>query len=69
MKPLLNLAVAVACGALAMYFLDPSAGRRRRTYVRDRTIEGKRDAVDYARACTKRAADQARGVVAGLRGR
>ncbi|MGZ2749471.1 BON domain-containing protein [Burkholderia stagnalis] len=67
MKPLLNLAMAVACGAIAMYFLDPAAGRRRRAYVRDKTVATRRDAVGYANARTRHAAGQARGVVAGLR--
>ncbi|KVO55628.1 hypothetical protein WT66_15175 [Burkholderia stagnalis] len=67
MKPLLTLALGVACGAAAMYLLDPSAGRRRRAYVRDKTVAAKRDAVAYANARTRYAAGQARGVVAGLR--
>lgn len=66
-KPFLNLALAVACGAAAMYFLDPAAGRRRRAYVRDKTVATRRDAVAYANARTRYAAGQARGVVAGLR--
>ncbi|WP_407060522.1 BON domain-containing protein [Burkholderia stagnalis] len=67
MKPLLSLALGIACGAAAMYFLDPSAGRRRRAYVRDKTVATRRDAVAYANARTRYAAGQARGVVAGLR--
>lgn len=66
-NPLLNLAVAVACGAAAMYFFDPSSGRRRRAYVRDKAVASRHRVADYASTQAKRAADQARGAIAGLR--
>ncbi|RQZ41728.1 BON domain-containing protein [Burkholderia sp. Bp9090] len=66
-NPLLNLAVAVACGAAAMYFLDPASGRRRRAYVRDKAAAGRHGVIDYANTQAKRAADHARGAIAGLR--
>ncbi|MGU7839850.1 BON domain-containing protein [Burkholderia sp. AW33-5] len=66
-NPLLNLAVAVACGAAAMYFFDPASGRRRRAYVRDKAAAGRHGVVDYANTQAKRAADHARGAIAGLR--
>ncbi|QND99350.1 BON domain protein [Burkholderia cenocepacia] len=66
-NPLLNLAVAVACGAAAMYFLDPASGRRRRAYLRDKAVAGRHDVADYANTQVKRAADHARGAIAGLR--
>ncbi|OXI28649.1 transporter [Burkholderia sp. AU16741] len=66
-NPLLNLAVAVACGAAAMYFLDPSSGRRRRAYLRDKAVAGRHGVADYTNAQVKRAADHARGAIAGLR--
>jgi len=66
-NPLLNLAVAVACGAAAMYFLDPASGRRRRAYVRDKAAASRHGVLDYANTQAKRAADRARGAIAGLR--
>ncbi|VWC82896.1 BON domain-containing protein [Burkholderia contaminans] len=66
-NPLLNLAVAVACGAAAMYFFDPASGRRRRAQIRDTAIARRREVADYASTQAKRAADQARGAIAGLR--
>ncbi|HDR8963713.1 TPA: BON domain-containing protein [Burkholderia vietnamiensis] len=65
--PLLNLVAAVACGAAAMYFLDPASGRRRRAYVRDKAAAGRDGVADYASAQARRAADHARGAIAGLR--
>ncbi len=67
MKPLLNIAAAAACGAAAMYFLDPQAGRRRRAYVRDKAVEARHGVSDYASAGARRVAEQARGVAADLR--
>jgi osmotically-inducible protein OsmY len=64
---LLNLAVAVACGAAAMYFLDPASGRRRRAYVRDKAAASRHGVLEYANTQAKRAADRARGAIAGLR--
>ncbi|KVL42822.1 transporter [Burkholderia territorii] len=66
-NPLLNLAVAVACGAAAMYFLDPASGKRRRAYVRDKAVAGQHGVAHYASTQAKRAADRARGTIAGLR--
>ncbi|VWB49745.1 BON domain-containing protein [Burkholderia latens] len=66
-NPLLNLAVAVACGAAAMYFFDPASGKRRRAYVRDKAAAGRHGVADYAATQAKRAADHARGAIAGLR--
>ncbi|WP_246794332.1 BON domain-containing protein [Burkholderia perseverans] len=67
MKPLLNIAAAAACGAAAMYFLDPQAGRRRRAYVRDKAVEARHGVSEYASAGARRVAEQARGVAADLR--
>ncbi|MBU9372451.1 BON domain-containing protein [Burkholderia multivorans] len=67
LKPLMNLAAAVACGAVAMYFLDPASGRRRRAYVCDKAAAGGHGVVDYASNCAKQATDRARSAIAGLR--
>ncbi|WP_242468476.1 BON domain-containing protein [Burkholderia plantarii] len=67
MKPLLNIAAAAACGAAAMYFLDPKAGRQRRAYVRDKAAEARHGVSEYASAGARRVAEQARGVAADLR--
>src|SRR5688572_24290711 len=56
--PAAAAAIAVALGALLQYFLDPSAGRRRRHQTRDRIISklrrGERRAVTRARRAESR---------------
>jgi len=69
MKTLVKVAVAFAAGALAMFYLDPAAGRRRRALARDKAVSTGHDAGRLARAKTKRAADRVRGVVARTRTR
>jgi hypothetical protein len=56
--PAAAAAIAVALGALLQYFLDPSAGRRRRHQTRDRIVSklrrGERRAVTRARRAESR---------------
>ena len=67
MNTLSRLATAFAAGAAAMYFLDPTAGRRRRALVRDRGVAARHDLGDYARTTGKRATDHLHGVAAEAR--
>jgi hypothetical protein len=66
-KTLFAAAAALAAGAAAMYYLDPQSGRRRRALVADRAEALRHDAARLAVAKGRRAADRARGLVAGLR--
>jgi osmotically-inducible protein OsmY len=50
-----------------MYYLDPVAGRRRRSLVRDQAVSVRHDAEHYARAKSKRAADRVQGALARTR--
>jgi osmotically-inducible protein OsmY len=59
-----NLVGAFAAGALAMYYLDGTMGRRRRAMARDKLVGVSRDAADRAQAKGKRMMDRAKGVVA-----
>jgi uncharacterized membrane protein len=53
-----------ALGALAMYFLDPAVGRRRRARTRDRLLHGARVASQAGRATARDTAQRAYGVLA-----
>lgn len=64
MKHLLNIAAAFAAGAIAMYYLDSTMGRRRRALARDKIIGVAHDAADLAQAQGRRMADRARGALA-----
>lgn len=67
MRTVLGILGGAAAGALAMYFLDPQLGRRRRMQVRDRSVALVHDAGDFARARTRRAGDRLRGLTHALR--
>lgn len=69
MKNVFGLAAAFAAGALAMYYMDPAAGRRRRALARDRGIAAGHDAEDFARGKSRHARDQLRGMFARTRSR
>jgi osmotically-inducible protein OsmY len=64
MKDKLSLVVGIAAGALAMYYLDPLAGRRRRALVRDRLVSTGHDAAYFTGRKAKRAADRVKGYLA-----
>lgn len=69
MKRLLALATGLAAGALAMYMLDPSNGRRRRALVRDKAVAAGHDVERLARGTTRHTANHLRGTAAKLRAR
>jgi hypothetical protein len=55
----------IAAGALAMYYLDPAMGTRRRALVRDKLVSaghGLADLADTARVQCKRATDRMQGI-------
>lgn len=64
MNIVLRVAAAFAAGAVAMYYLDPVVGRRRRALVRDKEVAARHDVGDFVRAKSKRAADRVHGAVA-----
>lgn len=64
MKDKLSLVVGIAAGALAMYYLDPQAGRRRRALVRDQLVAAGHDAAYFTGRKAKRAADRVKGYLA-----
>lgn len=64
MKHILNVTAAFAAGALAMYYLDSTMGRRRRALARDKVIGVAHDAADLVEARGKRMVDRAKGVMA-----
>jgi hypothetical protein len=61
MKDRISLVVGFAAGAIAMYYLDPRGGRRRRALVRDKLVAAGHDAVCLAGAKRKRAIDHLKG--------
>lgn len=61
MKDKLSLVVGIAAGALAMYYLDPLAGRRRRALVRDQLVSAGHDAAYFSGRKAKRATDRIKG--------
>ncbi len=67
-KPLIAVC-ALAAGAVAMFYLDPQGGRRRRALMRDKVSSTYHEARDLAEAQARRAADHARGMVADARRR
>jgi osmotically-inducible protein OsmY len=67
MNPMLRVVASFAAGAALMYYLDPVAGRRRRSLVRDQAVSARQDAEHFARAKSKRAADRVQGALARTR--
>lgn len=67
MSKALNIAVGAAAGALAVYFMDPQEGRRRRAIVRDK-VYGKLGSFDEAsKVVAVDLRNRAQGLFAGLR--
>jgi hypothetical protein len=64
MREIITAALAATTGAAAMYYLDPTTGRRRRALVRDRAVGASNDAGHYALAQGRRAADHLKGAAA-----
>jgi uncharacterized membrane protein len=64
MNPLI---VGGALGALAMYFLDPQAGRRRRARTRDKVAHTARRLNEAGKVTARDTAHRARGVIAGAK--
>jgi osmotically-inducible protein OsmY len=64
MKHSLYVTGAFAAGALAMYFLDSTMGRRRRALARDKIVRVSQDAEDFAEKAGKHVADRVKGVMA-----
>jgi BON domain len=64
MREIIAATLAATTGAAAMYYLDPTTGRRRRALVRDRAVGVSHDAGHYALAQGRRAADHLKGAAA-----
>lgn len=69
MNTLFRLAAAFAAGGVAMYFLDPVVGRRRRALMRDKGVAAEHEVEELVRARSRRAVDHMRGAVARTRSR
>jgi hyperosmotically inducible protein len=59
---------ALGIGAIAMYYLDPVSGRRRRALLRDQAVHAKHRISDYTEHKAKDLRNRAHGVVAEARG-
>ena len=64
MKTLFRLAAVFAAGALAMYYLDPLIGRRRRARVRSKAAAMRHDLEELSRSRARHAADRIEGSLA-----
>jgi hyperosmotically inducible periplasmic protein len=56
--------VGGALGALAMYFLDPAQGRRRRARTRDRVAHAARTVNEAGKVTVRDTAQRAQGMIA-----
>ncbi len=61
---LLGIVAAFTAGALAMYYLDGTMGRRRRALARDKIVGASHDAADFVGNKGKHMADRAKGMMA-----
>ena len=67
MNTALRWVTAFAAGAVAMYYLDPVTGRRRRALARDQGAAVCHDATDYASAKSRQVLSRAQGALAKTR--
>jgi len=67
MKDKFSLLAGLLAGALAMYYLDPHAGRRRRALVRDRMVAAGHDASHFAQRKARRVAGRLKGYLVAHR--
>ena len=58
---------ALGIGAIAMYYLDPGSGKRRRALLRDQVVHAKHRVEDYAQGKAKDLRNRAQGLVARSR--
>jgi len=58
---------ALGIGAIAMYYLDPVSGKRRRALLRDQAVHAKHRISDYAEHKAKDLRNRAQGLVARSR--
>jgi len=65
---MLRVLGALGIGALAMYYLDPVSGNRRRALVRDKFVHYRKEAIDYAEGAGKDLRNRAYGFAAEARG-
>lgn len=66
---MIGFILAALGGAGLMYFLDPTAGRRRRALVRDQIVKMRHQAEESSEAARKQMANQAQGIAAETRSR
>ena len=58
---------ALGIGAIAMYYLDPVSGKRRRALLRDQAVHAKRRISDYTEHKARDLRNRAQGLVARSR--
>jgi hypothetical protein len=58
---------ALGIGAIAMYYLDPASGKRRRALLRDQVVHAKHRVEDYAQGKAKDLRNRAQGLMARSR--
>src|SRR5690606_7738551 len=68
MGRLVHCLTSALVGAVAMYYLDPDMGRRRRALACDQMESKRRHANRYARKVSKRASNRLHGLTAKVRG-
>lgn len=66
---LLMLGAGIACGALAMFLLDPQGGRRRRTLLKDKASHTSRIALDRSAKTARDLRNRGQGLIAMTRQR